>query len=131
SGADGTLVGTAVTGASGLWTFMKAGATPTTFKLTATDAAGNTSVAPQAPAPAGVAGLDSGNPGNAFAFSVATQTQDPLELHLGPFAPLVAAIENNLANIADHAAPGVDMLLHAEASVLSGLLSHLNNTHLV
>ena len=74
NGANGTLVGTAVATASGSWSFMKFGVTATTFNLTATDAAGNSSGAPHGPAPAGPAfaanaAPASGNESNTFVFS--------------------------------------------------------------
>ena len=52
NGANGTLVGTAVAAANGAWSFVKFGVTATTFALTATDAAGNSSGAPHGQAPA-------------------------------------------------------------------------------
>jgi hypothetical protein len=50
--ANGALIGTTVTLANGTWSFLKAGSGATSFTVTATDVAGNTSQTsnPQAPA---------------------------------------------------------------------------------
>ena len=45
-GVSGTLVGTALAAANGSWSFTKFGVAATTFNLTATDAAGNSSGTP-------------------------------------------------------------------------------------
>jgi large repetitive protein len=134
SGVDGSLVGSAFAGATGTWTFMKFGPTPTTFKLTATDAAGNTSPAPQGPALANAGAPDAGNTSDMFVFSAtANATHDHNVAQLNQdLSATVDGIESNLAAIAAHAVPGeVEVIFNADA--LNILLSHfaLNNSHLV
>ena len=138
SGANGTLVGTALAGANGAWSFMKFGATPTTFTLTATDAAGNNSAAPHGPAPANAAAPDSAQAGNAFVFSSGIGTSTSTDLNTtvdvthDPMADAAAAIHASFATVAAHA--GADIAITAEAVTLQNTaLSHLtiNNFHLV
>ena len=119
NGANGTLVGTAVAAANGAWSFMKFGVTATTFNLTATDAAGNSSGAPHSQAPAGsalatnAAAPTSGNESNAFVFSNGIGTNTPANHSLDafqpshdPFASAAAAIEASFATLVNSCLPG-------------------------
>ena len=125
---------------------MKFGVTATTFNLTATDAAGNSSGAPHSQAPAGsalatnAAAPTSGNESNAFVFSngigtntPANHSMDAFQPSHDPFASAAAAIEASFATLVTHAFPGAEIAIGAEAAALNTVLSHaaVNNFHLV
>ena len=150
NGANGTLVGTAVATASGSWSFMKFGVTATTFNLTATDAAGNSSGAPHSQAPVSpalatnAAAPASGNDSNTFAFSdgsgfntTATHSLDAFQPSHDPFAIAATAIEASFANLADVTAlaalHGPDVGIVEPSTLQNTVLSHLttNSFHLV
>ena len=118
------------------------GVTATTFNLSATDAAGNSSGAPHGQAPAGsaLAAPTSGNESNAFGTpngigtnTPANHSMDAFQPSHDPFASAAAAIEASFATLVTYAFPGAEIAIGAEAAALNTLLSHaaVDNFHLV